>query len=131
MPFKLADATEFKPGSFIIIDGVPCVVKKLDKSKSGKHGAAKCRIEASGLIDGKKKIVAVPGSERFGIPLILKKRGQVLSVNKESKKASVMDLESFETIEVPFSEDLLNTLEENLNVEYWDVEGQKIIKRII
>ena len=129
MPLKLADATEFKNGSFIIIDGVSCVVKKMDKSKSGKHGAAKCRIEAVGLVDGKKRIVATPGSERYGVPLILKKRGQVMSVDQENKKANIMDLESFETIDVPFSESL--EIEENQNVEYWDVEGKKIIKRVI
>jgi translation elongation factor P/translation initiation factor 5A len=44
----------------------------------------------------------------------------------------VMDLESFETIEIECpDEELKSQLEENCNVEYWDVEGEKIIKRKI
>jgi translation elongation factor P/translation initiation factor 5A len=40
-----------------------------------------------------------------------------------------MDLESYETIDVPCSEELLGTISENDNVEYWNVEGEKIVKR--
>jgi len=127
MSNKLINATDAKPGTVIIIDGVPCTVKTLDKSKSGKHGAAKCRIEAVGVIDGKKKIIAVPGHERFEVPLINKKRGQVLSI--EGDKASVMDLESYETFDMNVPEDLKGSLGSEDQVEYWEVEGTKIIKR--
>jgi translation elongation factor P/translation initiation factor 5A len=44
-------------------------------------------------------------------------------------KASIMDLESFETIEVPMMEDLKGQLAGEDQVEYWDIEGIKIIKR--
>jgi len=40
-----------------------------------------------------------------------------------------MDLESFETLEIDTTEELANELSENDNVEYWDIEGVKIIKR--
>ena len=40
-----------------------------------------------------------------------------------------MDLESFESFDVNCSEEIKNQLEANSNVEYWDVEGEKIIKR--
>ena len=61
MPLKLINATEAKVGSYIIIDEVPCVVKSIDISKTGKHGSSKARIEAVGLIDEKKKIIIAPG----------------------------------------------------------------------
>jgi translation initiation factor 5A len=124
------DAYNVKVGSTISIDGVACSVKGIDVSKSGKHGASKCRIEAVGIADDKKRIVAVPGSERFEVPMIEKRRAQVLSFDKLKGTASVMDLESFETIEVKVSEDILKDLEENRNVEYWDVDGKKIVKRL-
>ena len=41
-----------------------------------------------------------------------------------------MDLETFETIEVKISEDVLQDIEENRNVEYWNVDNKKIIKRL-
>ena len=126
MVLKIIGATEAKPGTNRIIDGEPYTVKKVDTSKTGKHGASKCRIEAVAIIGGTKKIIAVPGHERFEVPLIDKRKGQVLSLGG---KVSIMDLESFETMEIDCDEEIRNELQENSNVEYWDIEGEKIIKR--
>jgi translation initiation factor 5A len=125
---KIINATEAKSGTNIILDGEPYTVKKIDVSKAGKHGAAKCRIEALGIISDQKKIIAVPGHERFSVPLVDKRKGQVLSIGE---KVSIMDLENFETLEVFCPEETTAELQENSNVEYWDVEGIKIIKRKI
>jgi translation initiation factor 5A len=129
MVFKLINATEAKVGVNIIVDGVACVVKKMDVSKTGKHGHAKVRIEAVDLISGVKKVFVTPGHDRIEVPLVEKKKAQVLS--KSEGKVSVMDLESFETIEINIPEDLSENIVENANVEYWDIEGTKIIKRVV
>ena len=126
MVLKIINATEAKPGTNIIIEGDPYTVKKVDISKTGKHGASKCRIEAAGMIRGKKKIIVAPGHERFEVPMIDKRRGQVLSVGE---RASVMDLESFETFDIEIPEELKAEIDANSSVEYWNIEGQKIIKR--
>ncbi len=126
MILKIISATEAKPGTNILIEDEPYTVKKIDISKTGKHGASKCRIEASGIINGQKKIMAVAGHERFEVPMVDKRKGQVLSVGD---KASVMDLESFETIDMDVPEELKSEIDTNSSVEYWDIEGQKIIKR--
>ena len=128
MVLKIINATEAKPGTNIIIDGEPYTVKKVDISKTGKHGAAKCRIEAQAIIGEQKKIIAVPGHERFDVPMVDKRKGQVLSI---ADKASIMDLESFETIEIAFDEEIKKDIKENATVEYWDIEGRKIIKRVL
>lgn len=126
MVLKLVYITELREGSFMIIDNVACVIRKMDLSKTGKHGAMKARIEAIGVVDGKKRVIAKPGHEKVGVPLIEKKKGQILSINE---KASIMDIESYETIEAIIPEDLKGVLNEGDQVEYWDVEGEKIIKR--
>ena len=128
MVLKIINATEVKVGTSIIVDGMPCTVRSIDISKTGKHGHSKCRIEAVGIITGQKKVFVVPGHERLEVPLVEKRKAQVLSLGD---KVSVMDLENFETFEVPCSEEIKGKLEENSNVEYWDVEGEKIIKRKI
>jgi translation initiation factor 5A len=128
MVLKIIDATEVKVGTNIIVDGVPCTVKSIDISKTGKHGHAKCRIEAVGIINGIKKVFVVPGHERLEVPIVDKRKGQVLS--KADGKASIMDLENFETIEVACPDSsVFEELQENGNCEYWDVEGEKIIRR--
>lgn len=127
MVLKLINAIEAKPGASVIIEGNSCIVRNLDVSKTGKHGASKVRMEAIGIIDGKKRVLAIPGHERLEVPLIKKFKGQVLNINND--RASIMDLESFETLDVLIAEEIRQDLKENDNVEYWDVEGIKIIKR--
>jgi len=128
MVLKLIDATQAKPGTTILIDGEACAVTSNDISKTGKHGASKCRIEAREIFTGKKKIVAVPGSTRFEVPMIDKRRAQVLSVSGD--KASVMDLESYETMDLPFVEEIKDQIVPEAQVEYWDVEDKKVIMRV-
>ena len=127
MVLKIINATEAKVGTNIIVDGKPCTVKKIDISKTGKHGHAKARIEAVGIIDGNKKVFVIPGHDRFEVPLVDKRKGQVLSIGNNT--ISIMDLESFETIDIACDPEIKSELLENSNVEYWDIEGEKIVKR--
>lgn len=130
MVLKLIDAHSSKPGTTILVEGEACTVRSNDISKTGKHGASKCRIEAIEIFSGKKKIVAVPGDHRFDVPMIEKKKAQVLSVASDGSSASVMNLESFETLDVPITEDLKGKIAAEQQVEYWDIEGKKAIMRI-
>jgi len=123
---KIINATEAKVGTNILLEGEPYTVKKMDVSKTGKHGHSKCRIEAVGIINNNKKVFVVPGHDRLEVPMVDKRKGQVLSIANE---VSLMDAESFETLDVPCSEEIKSELEANSNVEYWDIEGAKIVKR--
>ena len=128
MVLKIINATEAKVGTNIIVEGVACTVKSIDISKTGKHGHAKCRIEAVGIVNGNKKVFVIPGHDRLEVPNVDKRKGQVLS--KADGRVTLMDLESFETIEVPCPEqEVFDSLEESGNCEYWDIEGEKIVKR--
>ena len=129
MVLKLMQATSAKPGTTLLWDGVPCVVKSNDQSKTGKHGSMKCRMEVVGIFDKKKRIGVIPGGENLEVPMVEKKRAQILSVSGD--RASVMDLENFETIELPFDEELKGKLAAEQQVEYWDVEGNKVIMRLL
>ncbi|MBX4212563.1 translation initiation factor IF-5A [Candidatus Pacearchaeota archaeon] len=129
MVLKLINATEAKPGTTILVDGQACNVRSNDTSKTGKHGASKCRIEAIEILTGKKRIVAVPGSERFEVPMIEKHKAQVLSVGDST--ASIMDLGSYETLDVAYLPELKEQLAPEVQVEYWDIEGTKSIMRIM
>ena len=128
MTFKLIQATGAKPGTTILVDGEACTVRSNDISKTGKHGASKCRIEAIEIFSGKKKIVSVPGDTRFDVPMVEKKKAQVLSVSDTT--ASVMDLESFETMDLPFMEEVKADLAPEKQVEYYSIEGKKVIMRV-
>ena len=126
MVLKIINATEARPGTNILLDGEPYTVKKIDISSTGKHGHSKARVEAMGIISGKKKVFVSPGHDRFEVPMVNKRKAQVLSIGD---KVSVMDLENFETIEVPCIEEIKGELSENCDVEYWEINGETIIKR--
>ncbi len=129
MVLKVIDATEMRSGTFIIIDGNSYQVKKMDISKTGKHGHAKVRFEAVSIMTGKKKVGVVPGHDKFEVPMVDKRQGQVLSISGEH--ANLMDSESFETIDLIVPEELKDSLNEGVTVEYWNVEGEKLIKRVM
>ena len=130
MALKLITAHECRPGTTILVEGNACIAKSNDISKTGKHGASKCRIECVGVLDGKKRIVAVPGSERFEVPMIEKKKAQVLSINSTGDMANVMDMENFETMDLSIVEDARGTFNIEDQVEYMIVDEKvKVIKR--
>ncbi len=126
MAHKLINAAQARSGTAIVFEDIPCIVRSNDISKTGKHGHAKCRIEAISILDGKKKVFAMGGHDRLDVPLILKKKAQVLSVGE---KANVMDLESFENFDISIPEDLKAEVGEGDQVEYWDVEGLMVVKK--
>ena len=129
MVLKIINATEARTGTIIMVDGEPYTVRSNDISKTGKHGHAKCRMEAVGVFSGKKKVLTVPGHERFDVPHVDKKRGQVLSVAEGT--ASVMNLETYETLDLPYQKDLKEQIQAEKQVEIWDIEGKKVIMRVL
>ena len=129
MVLKIINATELRVGSFIFVDGDAFVVKTMDISKTGKHGAAKCRFEAVSATTGKKRVFMCPGHERFEVPMVDKRKAQVLSIMGE--KASIMDQENFENFELEIPEELKGQVADGSDIEYWDIEGTKLMKRVM
>lgn len=126
MVLKVIEAGSLKKGNAITMDGKHYMVTKLETSTTGKHGHTKVRLEAENILGKGKKVTVVPGHERIEVPEIQKLKGQVLTVSDD--KANIMDLETYETHDVKIGEDV-EEIEEEDTVEYWDVEGEKIIKR--
>ncbi len=129
MVARVIDATEMRVGTYLLLDDVAHQVKKMDVSKTGKHGHAKVRFEAISAFSGKKKVMVVPGHDKFEVPMINKRNGQVLSVSGNT--ASIMDTESFENMDLDIPEDLRDTIVGGVTVEYWDIEGDKLLKRLV
>ena len=129
---KPASLSDVIIGSYIIIDGEPCRIIEYDKSKPGKHGSAKARVVATGVFDGSKHSLVSPVSAGIEIPMIEKRTGQLISINKEQGIVQLMDMETFETFDSPPPDDkeINNKLIEGNEVEYWKVLGKTKIVRI-
>ena len=100
-----------------------------EKSKPGKHGAAKARIVAISVTTGTKKNLISPVDARVEVPMIEKKTGQVIALM--GNNVQIMDMESYETFETPLpdEEDLKSKLAPGVEVEYWQMLGQNKIMR--
>ena len=125
---KISDVGQLKLGSYVIVDGVACIVKSIQISKPGKHGSTKARIEAIGMVDNQKRIFIKPTSDRVEVPIIEKRNAQVLSVHDDI--ANVMDLETYETFDLKIPEELQDQVKENSQVLYWVILDEKIIKQV-
>lgn len=127
---KPVDLGSVKEGSYILIDGEPCRIVEYDKSKPGKHGAAKARVVGIGVFDGVKRSLVSPVSSNVEVPLIEKKSGQVVSMS--SNNIQLMDLETFETFDVsmPSDDDVGSKIASGAEVEYWSVLGRTKIVRV-
>ena len=112
-----------------MIDGEPCRIVDIAKSKPGKHGAAKARIVAIGVFDNQKRqfVKSVDGSAE--IPIVDKRAGQVFAVNPTG--VQIMDLETYEYIDAPYpeEEDLKTKLVAGAEIEYWKILGRVKIVR--
>ena len=128
MVLKIINATEARVGTNLTLEGEFYTVKKMDVSKTGKHGHAKCRIEAISVLDGKKKVFVVGGHERLEVPMIEKRSAQVLSM--QGNNANVMDSETYETFDLEIPEELRGQVLEGVNVVYWVILNDKVMKQI-
>lgn len=126
---KPVEVGSLKIGQYVIIDGEPCRIVEFEKSKPGKHGAAKARIVGMSAFTGQKKNLISPVDARVEVPMIDKRTGQVISIS--GNLAQLMDLENYATFDAPMPDDaeLARSLSAGVEVEYWDVLGRKMIVR--
>ena len=128
---KLTHAGALKSGSYLLIDGSPCIVKDTQTSRPGKHGHAKVRIKATDIFTGSTKEVVKPGHDSVEVPIIYKKEGQLLSITGNS--AEIMDMENFETLTADLNladEEIKDKLEAGQTIIFWHVMGKVIVKQI-
>lgn len=129
-----------KVGRYIIDpeSNEPCKVISIDKSKPGKHGAAKARMMIVGLFDNQKRQLLSPVDKRVNVPIIEKRTGQITDVESGTGFIHVMDNESYETFvaDPPTEEKLKAKLNElfsagkGVEIDYWIVMDRKKITLI-
>lgn len=127
---KPVDVGSLRVGGYLVIDGEPCHIVDIAKSKPGKHGSAKARIVAIGIFDGVKRSIVKPVDLTAEVPIIDKRVGQIFAVNPSG--IQIMDLETYEYIDAPFpkEEDLKSKLAPGVEIEYWRIMGRVKIVRV-
>lgn len=118
-----------KEGKYVLIEDEPCTIKSITHSKTGKHGAAKARIDAIGIFDGVKRSIVAPVTDKIYVPLVERKSGQVLSVSGDVMQ--VMDMSDYSTLELKIPDELKDRIEAGKDISYLISMGKiKIDMRI-
>jgi translation initiation factor 5A len=117
-----------KKGSFCIIDGDPCRVDSISSTKSGKHGASKTRVDAIGLFDGRRKSIVKPSDDKIDVPIINKKKAQVLAISGD--RAQLMDLTDYSMFDLDIPEELKGKLNSGEEVSYYELVGIRTLKQL-
>ncbi len=128
MTTKLVSISTLNKGSYIIVDGAACKIVDMESGKAGKHGHAKIKLTAVGILDNKKRMMVIPSGENVEVPIVEKRTAQVLSVN--GNMANVMDTESFETFDLEIPPELQSSVRENTYVLYWQVLSERVMKQV-
>ncbi len=114
-----------REGKYVIIDGEPCRVLDVSLSTPGKHGGAKARMEAIGIFDNRRRSIVKPADTELEVPIIEKKTAQVVALTPPN--VQLMDMETYETFESPIPEELQGKLQTGAEVQYWIIEGRKML----
>jgi len=126
---EMAEVRELKVGRYVLIDNEPCKIMSISTSKPGKHGEAKARIDAVGIFDEQKRSVVHPVKHKIGVPIIDKRSAQILAL-MGSDVVQLMDMETYETFEMPVPEDLKGQLEPGKEILYLQAMGKRKITRV-
>ena len=125
----MAEVRELKVGRYVLIDEEPCKIQSISTSKPGKHGEAKARIDAVGIFDEQKRSVVHPVKHKVGIPIIDKRSAQILAL-MGADVVQLMDLETYETFDMPIPEDLKGQLQPGKEILYLQAMGKRKITRV-
>lgn len=128
MAKSIAEVRELRVGRYIIVDDEPCKIMSISTSKPGKHGEAKARIEAIGVFDGQKRSIVHPVKHKVQVPMIDKRQAQVLAI--VGQEVQLMDMETYETFNVPIEDDVRDGLEPGKDINYIEALGRKKITRV-
>jgi translation initiation factor 5A len=129
MEFDYDTVNSLKVGNIILIEEIPCKIVSIEKSKPGKHGAAKARIVGIALFTDKKLNLLAGTGDDVKRPKIYTGNAQVVANMGET--VQIMDLQSYETIETNVPSDIGgDSLQPGTEVEYIKLDAQTRVVRI-
>ncbi len=115
------EVKDLKEGKYVLVDDAPCSIKSISKSKPGKHGSAKARIDVIGIFDKQKRSIVSPVSDKIYVPIVERKSAQVLSLS--GGVAQLMDMADFTTFEMKVPEEYKDRVVEGQEVQYLTAMG--------
>ena len=114
-----------KVGRYVSVDDKAYKMLSISKSKPGKHGSAKARIEMEDLFTGQKKSHVGTVTDSIHVPLI--EKGSAIITHIEGQEVHAMDNKTYETLILPKDDEM--SLESGKEILWMEALGRYKITR--
>lgn len=114
-----------KVGKYVCIDDKAFKILSISKSKPGKHGSAKARLELTDIFTGQKRSHVGTVTDSIQVPMIDKGNATVTHI--EGVDVHAMDMKTFELMVLPMEDGL--SIEAGKEIMWMEALGRyKIIR---
>lgn len=94
-----AEIRTLKVGRYVAIDNDAFKILGMSKSKPGKHGSAKARIELENIFTGQKRSHVGTVTDTIHIPII--EKGSAIITHFQGDEVHAMDNKTYQTLILP------------------------------
>ena len=114
-----------KVGRYVAIDENAFKILGMSKSKPGKHGSAKARIELEDIFTGQKRSHVGTVTDSINVPMI--EKGSAIVTHIQGNEVHAMVNKTYETLILPTDPDL--NLEPGGEIQWMEAMGRYKITR--
>ena len=114
-----------KVGRYVAIDEDAYKILSISKSKPGKHGSAKARLELEDIFTGQKRSHVGTVTDNIQVPVI--EKGSAVITFVQGNEVNAMDNKTYETLILPLDPEM--TLEAGGEIQWMEAMGRSRITR--
>ena len=120
-----AEIRTLKVGRYVAIDNDAFKILGMSKSKPGKHGSAKARIELENIFTGQKRSHVGTVTDTIHIPII--EKGSAIITHFQGDEVHAMDNKTYQTLILPVDESM--NLQSGGEIQWMEAMGRYKISR--
>ncbi len=114
-----------KVGRYVALEDSAYKILSMSKSKPGKHGSAKARLELQDIFNGQKRSHVGTVTDTIYVPVI--EKGSAIITHIQGDEVNAMDNKTFENMILPLSSEF--TLEPGGEIQWMEAMGRFRITR--
>ena len=114
-----------KVGRYVAIDEDAYKILRISKSKPGKHGSAKARLELEDIFTGQKRSHVGTVTDNIQVPVI--EKGSAVITFVQGNEVNAMDNKTYETLILPLDPEM--NLEAGGEIQWMEAMGRYRITR--
>ena len=114
-----------KVGRYVAIDEDAYKILSISKSKPGKHGSAKARLELEDIFTGQKRSHVGTVTDNIQVPVI--EKGSAVITFVQGNEVNAMDNKTYETLILPLDTEM--NLEAGGEIQWMEAMGRYRITR--